>query len=84
MNNSAKSVPSSNTAKATLSKKQSTCTHHWVIDEPNGAESLGKCKKCRLKKTFKNWNIEHEFQYPIRKSNSEKYVSKSTLESYQW
>ena len=24
----------------------STCGHHWMLPQPNGPLSLGKCKKC--------------------------------------
>jgi hypothetical protein len=30
------------------------CRHHWVIDAPEGATSLGVCKLCGAKKEFPN------------------------------
>ncbi len=29
--------------------------HHWLIDEANGPESEGRCKKCGEVRAFKNW-----------------------------
>lgn len=31
-----------------------TCVHHFIIDEPNGPTSKGKCKKCGLESEFPN------------------------------
>ncbi len=36
-------------------QSQSQCTHHWVIDPPNGPISYGTCKKCGETKEFVNW-----------------------------
>jgi hypothetical protein len=30
------------------------CRHHWVIDSPHGATSLGRCKRCGEEKEFRN------------------------------
>lgn len=30
------------------------CTHHWVIETPNGAASAGVCKRCGVSKQFTN------------------------------
>jgi hypothetical protein len=30
------------------------CRHHWVIESPHGATSLGKCKKCAEVREFRN------------------------------
>lgn len=30
------------------------CAHHWVIAAPNGAMSVGKCKRCGMEKEFPN------------------------------
>lgn len=30
------------------------CQHHWVIESPHGATSLGKCKKCSEVREFRN------------------------------
>lgn len=33
---------------------QVECRHHWVIESPHGATSLGKCKKCDEVREFRN------------------------------
>jgi hypothetical protein len=35
-------------------RSESECTHHWVIDKPNGPVSYGKCKNCGERSEFKN------------------------------
>ncbi len=30
------------------------CAHHWIIASPEGAMSLGRCKRCGLEKEFPN------------------------------
>lgn len=35
--------------------------HHWVIDEPGGPVSAGRCKYCGATKPFKNWVEEADF-----------------------
>lgn len=30
------------------------CAHHWIIDPPDGAVSIGRCKKCGAEKRFPN------------------------------
>ncbi len=30
------------------------CTHHWIIASPEGATSLGRCKRCGIEKEFPN------------------------------
>ncbi len=30
------------------------CRHHWVIESPQGATSMGKCKVCGEIKEFRN------------------------------
>ena len=30
------------------------CTHHWVIESPNGPVSQGVCQHCGAKRQFKN------------------------------
>ena len=37
-----------------------TCAHHWVIAEPNGATSRGRCKRCGAEKDFAN-SEEHTY-----------------------
>ncbi|HIA75693.1 MAG TPA: hypothetical protein EYN38_06920 [Flavobacteriales bacterium] len=30
------------------------CTHYWVVDQPNGPVSTGRCKLCGHKEEFRN------------------------------
>ena len=30
------------------------CRHHWVIDSPRGATSMGRCKVCDEVREFRN------------------------------
>ena len=30
------------------------CVHHWVLDQPNGPTSSGRCKHCGTKEEFRN------------------------------
>lgn len=30
------------------------CVHHWIIDAPNGRESVGRCKRCSIVRSFTN------------------------------
>jgi hypothetical protein len=32
----------------------SGCRHHWLIESPHGATSLGVCKLCGAEKEFRN------------------------------
>lgn len=34
---------------------QAVCTHHWVIEPPEGPISRGVCKKCGEEKEFNNY-----------------------------
>jgi len=31
-----------------------TCRHHWLIESPHGATSMGICKLCGSQKEFRN------------------------------
>ena len=31
-----------------------TCVHHWLIDAPNGRESVGHCSRCGKVRSFTN------------------------------
>ena len=31
-----------------------SCRHHWIIEPPNGATSLGECRLCEVCKNFPN------------------------------
>lgn len=30
------------------------CRHHWVIESPQGATSMGRCKRCSEVREFRN------------------------------
>jgi hypothetical protein len=30
------------------------CRHHWVIESPQGATSMGRCKRCNEVREFRN------------------------------
>lgn len=32
-----------------------TCVHHWVIETPSGANSLGTCRICGEQREFQNY-----------------------------
>lgn len=35
-------------------QEEPQCRHHWVIESPHGAISLGRCKICSEVKEFRN------------------------------
>jgi hypothetical protein len=45
-------------------KEVPVCAHRWVIESPNGATSLGKCRVCGAEKEFPNsaedWLFERD------------------------
>ena len=43
--------------------------HHWVVESPNGKESLGKCQECDEERVFPNWIETKEWRY--RQNHSE-------------
>ena len=45
------SLPSEPTIKETTA-----CIHHWIIEAPDGSESMGNCKHCGIAKEFSNSN----------------------------
>jgi hypothetical protein len=38
----------------TVEVEAPACTHHWIIASPEGAMSLGRCKRCGVEKEFPN------------------------------
>ena len=38
------------------------CVHHWIIDESEGPESIGSCKKCGLDKVFRNSDDDNDIR----------------------
>ena len=45
------------------------CTHHWVIEPPNGAVSRGKCKLCGVDQEFRN-SFEYSSWYGTKSPNA--------------
>jgi hypothetical protein len=43
--------------RAISPRAAASCTHHWLIETPNGEFSRGRCKKCGAKKQFRNANV---------------------------
>ena len=48
------------------------CSHHWVLEGPNGPMAKGVCKKCGMEGEFPNahqprvkWRIVHNTPSPI-------------------
>jgi hypothetical protein len=39
---------------ATVEVEAPSCAHHWIIASPEGAMSLGRCKRCGVEKEFPN------------------------------
>jgi len=37
-----------------IDELEPTCRHHWLIESPQGATSLGKCKVCGEVREFRN------------------------------
>tara|TARA_R100001086_G_scaffold11832_1_gene6162 strand:- start:2422 stop:2625 length:204 start_codon:yes stop_codon:yes gene_type:complete len=62
-----------------IKEQQSTCTHIFLLPEPNGKESLGKCKVCGVTKMhynsyqtrFNGWKGENRGAKASRKEGSE-------------
>ncbi|HXG36928.1 MAG TPA: hypothetical protein VNL15_08170 [Dehalococcoidia bacterium] len=38
----------------TSPEAETQCRHHWIIDTPHGAISMGRCKLCGERKEFFN------------------------------
>lgn len=37
-----------------MEPQEPTCRHHWVIESPHGATSVGRCKVCAEVREFRN------------------------------
>jgi hypothetical protein len=37
-----------------VEQEEPKCRHHWVIESPQGATSLGRCKLCHEVREFRN------------------------------
>ena len=47
-------VPSPHNNERLIEFIGTECTHHWVIDRPNGPLSEGVCQRCGERREFKN------------------------------
>ena len=54
-----------------------TCTHHWILQTPNGPTSEGTCKRCHLTREFVNYldasayTSKHGFQQKRKQQTKE-------------
>ena len=48
---------------------KASCTHHWVIEPPNGAISVGKCRMCGERREFRN-SYEYSSWYGTKNADS--------------
>lgn len=64
-----KSTSASEETAATTEGVDGGCTHHWVIEPPNGAVSRGKCKHCGIDQEFRN-SIEYSSWYGAKSPNA--------------
>lgn len=37
-----------------IEQEAPVCQHHWLIESPHGATSMGRCKRCGVLKAFRN------------------------------
>jgi hypothetical protein len=42
--------------ESTETRTEPTCVHHWIIDSPAGASSMGVCKVCGERREFQNYS----------------------------
>ena len=49
------------TATHTAEPAATDHAHHWLIEEAQGAQSRGVCKRCGAIKEFKNWLEDSDF-----------------------
>jgi hypothetical protein len=41
-----------------IEQEAPVCRHHWVIDSPHGATSMGRCKICAEVREFRNSAVD--------------------------
>jgi len=60
------------------------CTHHWIIDPPNGPTSTGRCRLCGATKQFtNNWDINYKDSLTATMSGK-KRTMKRTKRGDRW
>ncbi len=47
-----------------------TCQHHWLIETPRGATSMGRCKRCGEEREFRNSASDHVWEDDSRSGYS--------------
>jgi hypothetical protein len=62
-------TPASDNIATTTDEADGDCTHHWVIEPPNGAVSQGKCKFCGIDQEFRN-SFEYSSWYGTKSPNA--------------
>ncbi len=55
------------------------CTHQWLIDPPNGRESIGHCLRCDSRRTFYNSMPEDK-----RVNNSDLFANRRGARKEHW
>ncbi len=55
------------------------CAHQWLIDSPNGRESIGHCPRCNSRKTFYNSMPEDK-----RVNNSDLFANRRGAAREHW
>ena len=41
-----------------LEQEAPQCRHHWIIESPHGATSMGRCKRCKEVREFRNSAVD--------------------------
>ena len=47
-------VPVVEEIEQSIEQEAPQCKHHWVIESPHGATSVGRCKVCQEVREFRN------------------------------
>ncbi len=62
-----------------MTKKQDNCTHHYIIESPNGALANGICKYCKHEKTHYNsrdgWSLQQRKSISLNKESALNYFN---------
>jgi len=73
-------MASSSSAKKKMEEpvavEEGGCKHHWMIEPPNGAVSVGKCKTCGITQEFRN-SFEYSSWYGTKSPSAEKAKANS-------
>ncbi len=59
-----------------------TCTHHWIIEMPDGPVSAGTCKLCGETREFRNtFNYNKHWRQTVKTHGKGHQMSKKQLEN---